>query len=295
MGRAGRVLGLLLVVAVALAGSRWFATRSAPRTGGEAAARVILFAPNLTETAFVLGAGDRVVGVTDWCVWPPAALERPRVGGMVDPKLERIAALDPDLLVLQGENPDLRSFADDRGLRVASVKMDDSLDSILEGIVQIDGLLHGDDLSASDRMVADLRAGLDALRRSPADGPRVLLVLSRAAGSLEGVYVAGPGTFLADLLATVGGQPALPDATAPYFQLSLESLVVDPPDVVVELRPGEPLAATDRERARDDWMRPGFEEVRVEFVEFDGCLIPGPRVVETARHLAVAVHGTTAP
>lgn len=295
MGRTARWLGLLVAVALAVAGSRWFATRRAPTPPPPAAARVILFAPNLTETAFALGAGDRVVAVTDWCVWPPEALDRPQVGGMIDPNLERIAALDPDLFVLQGENPDLRSFASDRGLQVASVKMDDGLDSILTGIAEIDGLLHGDDTAASDRLVTSIRDALEAQRRPVESGPRTLLVLSRTPGTLEGVYVVGPGTFLADLLDLVGARPAIPDATAPYFQLSLETLVASPPEVVVELRPGEDLDDAARDALRKDWVRPGLESARIGFVTFDGAMIPGPRVVETARHLADAIHGEAAP
>ena len=79
---------------------------------------VVLFAPSMTEAACALGYGERIVAITDYDRWPPEILDRPRIGGALDPDLERLAVLQPDLLVLQGENEQLRQFAVDAGLRI---------------------------------------------------------------------------------------------------------------------------------------------------------------------------------
>ena len=78
----------------------------------------------MTEAACVLGYADKIVAITDYDRWPQEILDRPRIGGALDPDLERLAVLDPDLLILQGENEQLRRFAEGAGLRIADVKRD---------------------------------------------------------------------------------------------------------------------------------------------------------------------------
>src|SRR5690606_34685338 len=105
-------------------------------------------APNVTETIFALGAGDRVVGVSQFCEWPPEARERRRCGGIADPNLEVIAALQPDLIVIQFDNPQTRRFAETRGIWIEEVRMD-NVASVREGIARLGALLGREDAATS--------------------------------------------------------------------------------------------------------------------------------------------------
>ena len=289
LGRAA----LALVVAVGAALSWWWARPEpgTPPTPGEAATaprRVVLFGPNLEETAAVLGHGDKLVAVTDYCRWPATLLDRPRVGGALDPDLETLASLRPDLLVLQGESRVLRSFAAAQGLRVASVKMDDDVGSILAGVERLDVLLGGD--GSRGRAVADsLRDELDALAALPAPSPRpsTLLVVSRDPDGLGNLLGAGRGTFLDELVTIAGGRSWAGERIEGYATISLEALAADPPTLVVEIVGGG--EDPDPAGRRAPWSRLGPPLPAVRVLAFDGALVPGPRIVETARALRALV------
>lgn len=248
---------------------------------------VVLFAPSMTEAACALGYADRIVAITDYDRWPPEILDRPRVGGAIDPDLERLAVLNPDLLVLQGEADILHRFADERGIRVEDVKMDDELESILQGILRLDEILGGPGSRRGQELVGRIRAGLDSIAaRSPADSAEVLLVLSRNPHTVDGIFTAGTGTFFDDLLKIAGATNWAAARGKGYFEAPLDLIVADPPDIVVEYAPAIDDSEEERERA---WAAlPGTPpEVRV--IRFDGFMIPGPRVVESARALAEAL------
>lgn len=246
---------------------------------------VVLFAPSMTEAACALGYGELVVAITDYDRWPPEILDRPRIGGALDPDLERLAVLQPDLLVLQGENERLRQWAESAGQRIADVKMDDELESILGGILRLDDLLGGVESGAGEALTDRIRSGLDSIAAAASpDRPRVLLVLSRAPHQLGGLFTAGSGTFLDDLLEIAGaGNWATAEG---YFEVPLDQVTADPPDLVLEY--GDAIDATPEDRLRVWGQLPG-EPIPVVGVHFDGLMIPGPRLVDSASALASAL------
>lgn len=248
---------------------------------------VVLFAPSMTEAACALGYTDRIVAITDYDRWPEAVLDRPRVGGALDPDLERLAVLDPDLLVLQGESGILRDFAARTGLEVADVKMDDDIESILRGILRLDDLLGGERSDRGELLVGRIRAGLDSVAAMARPRrPSTLLVLSRDPHALRGIFTAGAGTFLDELLEIAGGTNWAGGRGEGYFEVPLDALAADPPDVVLEYAGavgGEAEARVEVWRA----LPGGGSPVRA--VDFDGLMIPGPRIVQSARALAAAL------
>jgi iron complex transport system substrate-binding protein len=248
---------------------------------------VVLFAPSMTEAACALGYTDRIVAITDYDRWPESVLDRPRIGGALDPDLERLAVLRPDLLVLQGESQVLRDFARGNGIRIADVKMDDDIESILEGILRLDDLLGGESSRRGELLVGRIRAGLDSIARAAGPvRPRTLLVLSRNPHTLRGVFTAGRGTFLEDLLEVAGADDWASDQGEGYFEVPLDVLAADPPDLVIEYGPATSVDAAERRRVWDSL--PGAP-LEIRTVSFEGLMIPGPRVVETARVLAAAI------
>jgi iron complex transport system substrate-binding protein len=278
---------VLLAFVAGVAALRWAQTSSPPPKENS---RVLLFAPNLNEAAVVLGYGDRIAGVTDYCIWPDSLLSRPRIGGILNPNLERILSLDPGLLVLQGQNTTLRNFARREGIAVANVDMDRDLAAIFAGLLRLDAVLGGKESTRGATVVDSLRQRLEAWHSPETRDtrPTVLLVLGHRAGSLQQLLVVGPGTYLQDLVGWVGGEP-VPDDGSAYRSLSLEALVADPPDVALDLRPGSQAREADRREFEAAWRRLGIESTQVEIVDFAGVLVPGPRVDQTARALRQAL------
>ncbi len=275
-------LGLLL--------STWLARRAPDLTPFPRGEGVILFAPNLSETAWEIGYGDRILAITDYCIWPPELLERPRVGGMVDPNLERILALDPGLLVVQGESRILSEFALENGIRLERVDMDRGLESILIGYAHLDSVLGGGGGLRGQAMRERIESELDLLRESRPGGetPRTLLSLGHDPGALTHLWSMGEGSFLLDLLEIAGGRAPFDEMPEGYFELGLERLMADPPELVIELRPGQGLSEAARAELVAVWRAQGVS-CPVEFVDFEGSLIPGPRIVQSVRALRAAM------
>ncbi len=293
-----RLTGPLAVLAIALAGvlaslgMHRLAARGQRSAPAGAPSRVILFAPNLNEAAWALGFEANIVAIDDYTVWPPSLLSRPRVGGMVDPNLERILALRPGLLVVQGESPQLRDLARANGIHLNVITMDTDLATVLAGFAALDSLLSGGAAPHAPAVVARIRGDLDAIGRAAMGlpHPRTLLVLGRDPQRLASIWTAGKGAFLTDLVAIAGGASVSAEQTHGYLELGLERLIADPPEVVIELRPGERVDEQALARARRIWRAGGLPAARVEICTFDGAEIPGPRVACAAARLFQLLH-----
>ena len=252
--------------------------------------RLISLAPNVTEILFALGLGERVVGVGTYTFWPPAALAKPRVGGLIDPNLERIATLHPDLAVLLPSEKDVATKLAALGVE-SLVVHDESLAEVEASIRTIAERCGVPE--AGSRLVARLRNGLRP-RELPAGTPRprVLLVVERTAGRLGELYAVGPGTFLDELLRRLGGENVFADAGSLYPPASLEEIVARRPDVIVELRSTVPTPAEERALLAD-WRPlaavPAVSQNRVRIVAGSFALVPGPRLPELYRALAAAL------
>jgi iron complex transport system substrate-binding protein len=270
----GIVIWLCLL---ALAGSGWGAGPVEPET---APRRVIPLAPALTEICFALGFGERVVGVTDFCRFPPAATERPSVGGFLNPNLEKMVALRPDLVLLvPEEKPVGEQLArlDINTLEVPLYRIADTR----AAMVAIAAALG--DRKRGERLARGFQDRLDrVIRQAPAaDPPQTLLVVGRDSGGLGNIYAAGRRTFLSELLTLAGGRNACPSDIR-YPDLSLEGIVVMNPAVIIEFWSGIGLNDGQRQQLKADWSRlPGVAAVeagRIYILDDAALTIPGPRI-----------------
>lgn len=258
--------------------------------GGQAAPpaadRIVTLAPSITETVFALGLGERVVGVDGYSRWPPETAGLPSLGGLLDPNLEAIAALEPDLAILLPSQSGLGERLRGLGIEVLEVPSDTLADveAAAAAIAERCGVP-----AAGDRLVARLRREL-----APAplpDAPATALVVGRQPGQLATVLVAAPGTYFDELLARLAAVNVFADAGQPYPQVGLESFVGRRPRALIELQ-GEPLSAAERRRLRADWLgAPGLELAETCVAVIDGyeVLTPGPRLTEVYRRLRAAL------
>jgi iron complex transport system substrate-binding protein len=223
--------------------------------------RIISVSPNLTEILYGLGVFDRVVGVTDYCTYPPEAKSRERIGGYSTPNLERIVRLHPDLVVLtQSQAPILAYNLKQLGIR-SLVTPSQSVSDVFTAIGQV-GAAVGKPREAQV-LIASTRATLEKVRNrtSGRARPAVVLAVDRSPGSLRDLYVATQGSYLADLVEIAGGHVVAPATGSGYSKISKETLVALNVDIVLELKPGS--LARDVERARSDWQElPALKAVR---------------------------------
>jgi len=270
------------------------ASASHGQTGGPIPKRIISIGPNITETVFALGQGDRLVGVTDFCVYPAEARVLPRVGGFFNPNLEKITALRPDLIVLQGKHDKVDGFCRAKKIAALHVAMD-SLATIYGGIAAL-----GDALGTSKRareLNNAIRHQLEAVRQAVSRFPRkrVFISLGRAMGSMANLYTVGGPSFLSEAVQMAGGDNIFVDVNQPYPEASKESLIKRAPEVILEMRPGESFTDAQQKQIVADWdifpNIPAVADHRVHVVTEDFVLVPGPRIGKAARVLARTLHG----
>ncbi len=245
--------------------------------------RIVSFAPSITETLFALSLGDKVVGVSSFCRFPPQVDKIPKVGGYTDPSYETVLRLKPDLVILLQEHIKMADFLKKNGIDFLLVD-NHNLASILNSFVII-GQKCGKSGKA-DSLVQYVRSASFMDSTEHALPPKVLLCVDRSdqgCGKISGAYAAGTGTFYNDLLKNAGMENVLGPSTIAYPQLSIEGIITLQPDVIIDIamrpRSGDP------EKTRKDWqslpMVPAVKNNRVFCLEGDYLTIPGPRIRQT--------------
>ncbi len=256
--------------------------------------RIVAIGPNSAEIICALGACDRIVGVSKFCVYPPELGSRPQIGGLYDPDLERIAVLRPDLLVTRGRNDALIALCDSLGVRVYD-DLADSLAGIERTIRELGEILSLDDRASV--VVQDFQDKLSAIRERVADQrrPRVFLTIARRPDRLANILTAGRGTFLNEMLEVAGGENVFGDVEMRYPEISPEGALAKRPDVIIELMPEVSLTPALEQDMRLQWRGlgniPAVESGRIYFLADDHSLIPSPRYHQIIEKVAGILHG----
>jgi iron complex transport system substrate-binding protein len=249
--------------------------------------------PAIAEIVFALGAGPRVVAVSQNTTYPPEALERPVCGGFFNPNYEAIVALRPDLIITQGIAVDMTGFARANGVELVTLDLRD-LESIFSETLKLGRALQEE--ARAELLCAEMRYRLAQVRAGVSGRPpvRAMLVVGREPGTLNGIFAVGPGEFLNDLIYAAGGVNVFADLATPYAVVSKETVLERAPEVIVELQ-GEGGDPVERlQEARRLWgglaTLPAVRNGRVYVVEATYAMIPGPRVVVLAQRLAELLH-----
>ncbi len=283
-----RVLALSLLLAV-LAGM----AVAQPR-------RIVSTAPSITEMLFALGLGDRVVGVTEYCRYPEAARKITKIGSYIQPNLEVILSLKPDLVVIQENPARLREKFEAVRLPVLELKHT-TIGDIYESLLTL-GRVAGVEERA-ERLVDEIQTELRHIHAKTKDLPvrRVMFVIGRTPGSVRDLFVVGRASYLNELIRIAGGANVFADAPAPYPRVPLEEVLSRDPEVIIDR--GEMAASGEQEnrkrRIMELWRRyPNLTAVKrgsVYAVASDSFVVPGPRMVQAARALARMLHPEAEP
>ena len=256
--------------------------------------RIVSLVPNVTEMIYAMGAGDRMVAVSSYDTYPPEVKKLPDVGALLNPNVERILSLKPDLVVVYASQDDLK-----KQLARAGIAVYDSRPGGLDGVtatVRDVGARIGAG-PAADALAGRIARGLDDIRRRVAGRtrPRTLLVFGRERLSLRGIYASGGTGFLHDMLVAAGGDNVFADVKTESVQASTEQIIARRPEVVLETRAtNSAFPSGERDAEARTWSRlgsvPAVRNGRVFFLFDDRVVVPGPRVVEGTLEIARALH-----
>ncbi len=248
--------------------------------------RIVSLVPSVTEIIYALGGEDRLVGVTDFCDWPPQARQKPSVGGMVAPNLEIIVALRPDLVVATTEGNSRATLNQLRRLKIPVFTVTPHrLSDVLTVIAQL-GELTGRQ-SAVGLLVENLARRVRAVENAvkPYPRPKVLYVLWP-----EPLIVPGRDGLVTELIELAGGTSVTAQEPSSYPRFSLEAVAARAPDVIILARhggDGTPLARVSWDRLT---TLPAVRAGRVHSVDGTYLHRYGPRVVDGLEILARVIH-----
>ena len=289
--RGARVTGITLavVLAVLVAEAAAFTVRDMQGREIVLAAppqRIVSLVPSATEMIFALGGEDRLVGRTDFCDYPAAARAKKSVGGMINPSLETIVALKPDLVLVTSSGNREETFQQLTRLRIPVYQVAAERITEVKDVARHLAALTGREaavaplLEAIDRRVAAVREAVRPFAR-----PRVLYVLWP-----DPLIVPGRRALVTDLIDIAGGESLTAADADDYPRYSLEAAVAKSPEIIVLANHGNKSGPI----AIDRWKRltslPAIKTGRIHSV--DGNLMHryGPRVLDGLDQLARAIH-----
>jgi iron complex transport system substrate-binding protein len=273
---------------------------SAPRAAAAAPERILSLSPAATEIIFCLGFGDKVIGVTEYCTWPPEALAKPNVGDMMFLNMETLISMAPDLVLLSNMNEHLRAQVESLGFRTVVVYQDD-FDQICDSMLEVGAACGVEELAR--QKIAELRDSVREISERAklaraGKKTRVLLVVGRDMDdeSFKRVHAAGRKSFYQNLLEEAGAENAM-GQEVPYVILSKEGLVRVNPEMIIELVGEHGMANVTTPKIFAQWEKitemKAVREGRVGIIRGDFTLRPGPRYPMILDALARIINGET--
>jgi iron complex transport system substrate-binding protein len=250
-----------------------------------AAMRIVSLAPSVTETLFALGAGAQVVGVSQYCDYPPQVRDLPRVGSFLTPNLEAIVALRPTLVVGLELSSDVRQIRalNSMGYPVLLVS-DDSLQQIENSIEKVGARINRVD--EAHRLVAQIKSQIAAVQN------RLVNVKPLRALMLVGhqpIVAVGTGTYLDELMGIARADNIADAAGQQWPHLGMEFIIAMRPQVILDGAMG-----SDQKSSDDFWDKyptiPAVRDRRVFGYAEDPMLHSGPRVGQSLEIIARKVH-----
>ena len=250
--------------------------------------RIISLVPSNTEILFALGLGEKVVGVTEYCNYPPEALSKEKVGGFSTPDIERIIALQPDL-ILAGRihEKNIIPSLEERNLTVFAL-VPKNLAGILKDIEML-GKITGKDKEAS-KLVTQMKNRIKAITDKTKDlqeRPRVFYVTFH-----DPLYSVGSETIIHELIEKAGGVNIFQDITG-HKTVDLETVIARNPEIIIACTghgdaEGKPLKwAKEEPMLRVTEAR---KNNRIYQIDADLVTRPGPRIVDALEEFARFIH-----
>jgi iron complex transport system substrate-binding protein len=249
--------------------------------------RIVSVAPSVTEILFAIGLGDKVVGVSTYCNFPPEARKKEKVGSYITPSLEKIIALRPDLVVGTADG-DLKTFVD----RLSSfgipvyITHSRSVAGVFNTIRNVGKVTLSED--AAEKLVASLKQRSQEIEKKVQGRPRprVLNVLS-----LDPLIASGPGSFVDDLIRLAGGRNMVAGLGGSHPRLSMEEIIAQDPEVILLSSMTASESLRQEEKGWSRWKSiSAVRSGRICILNPDLIHRPSPRIIDGLEELVRVIH-----
>lgn len=257
--------------------------------------RIISLAPSITESLFALGLGDRVVAVSDYCDYPTQATTLPKVGGFMNPNLEAIVALKPDLVLLTHTQG--RAIEQLNQLGITSLSLNNtSIDNIKLSLHTIGQ--HTGHQQQAQQLISHIDHTIDYVQTQTQGltKPKVMVTIGHSIGSdkITTIYISGQHDFYNDLITLAGGQNVYVADTPKVPSLSTEGILSLNPDIIIDVFPEADDHSSDIEQVKQQWQNlkhlTAVQNQQVHIIEQSYATIPGPRIVLLLNDFARIIH-----
>jgi iron complex transport system substrate-binding protein len=279
-----RALLWIVGTAAIASGLSWFTTTwqspssEATTSTPDVPQRIISLSPAVTETLYALGGGGALIARTDYCDFPPQAMELPSVGSGFSPDLEAIVRLQPDHILTDGSATIDRAALSQLAPTTPLPWL--TLDDVTRSITQL-GTITGRHEEAQ-RLVREFSTRLTT--PAPANGPRTLLLLNPVDGDGEDLWFVRPNSIHGRVLHAAGSRNAIEEEVQGAASLSMEGLLRVDPDVIIALVPRKNLSAAERRRFNDKMARFGnlraVQNQAIGFLAGPEHYATGPRILD---------------
>lgn len=257
--------------------------------------RIVSLSPSITETLFALGLGDKVVGVTRFCKYPPEALKIQKVGGYLDLNYEAVVNLKPDVVFILPEQQNAGKYFKELG--IDSVELHNRLTAdIMETVLKI-GHVCGKQKEA-EKLHSELTTQMENIKEKikSKNRPRVLVCVDRVLsfGSIKEMYIAGKKTSYDELINIAGGINAYSGNDISYPTIYREGLLELNPEIIIDIIPELKEKGLTKEQVIGYWKKiPGVDAIknnRIYIIDQDYAVIPGPRFILFLKELVTIIH-----
>jgi iron complex transport system substrate-binding protein len=265
--------------------------------GSSSEIRCISLSPHITEIIYALEAQDQLIAVTDFCQYPNEAVKKEKIGGLLDPNIEKIIALKPTHLFGVPAHEKLNQEIQKFGLNIIMMP-NENIEDVLKSIKIIgqEIELH----EKSNQLIQKINIKFDSIRVKSSERKKVkaVLIIGREKGNLRNIMVAGNNTFLDQIWQLVGGQNIYADLASHYGTINLESLLLRNPEVIIEFNLDQSRSVS-RSQVTSEWNI--LEEIKavkngnIFVVNGNHTLIPGPRMVLLAEDFAEVINEADHP
>jgi iron complex transport system substrate-binding protein len=258
-------------------------TRNSPQ-------RIISLSPNLTEIAFALGLGDKVVGVSSDSDWPIEAKQKPKMGTFWQPNTETIIAAKPDLVVCESflQHKEIAETLKRSGINTLSLRVE-SIEELYSAILSIGQATGCQD--KAEPLAAKIKSDLAQIRAKSSSAQKVKVLW---AVQTEPMRVVGVKTFVNEIINIAGGQNVIAPTGDQYPSIGTETIMTSGAEVIIQSAMGTEDIVKQQEAAEKFWNRfanlPAVKDKKVYVLEADTVLRLGPRLPDGAMAVAKLLH-----
>ena len=252
---------------------------------------MISLAPNITEMIYALDQQSKLVAVTDYCNYPPEAKSKETIGALLNPNLEKIISLKPDLLIGTSAHSELALKLETQNLKTILLP-NDTVDEIFLSIDSIGVLL--DCRKRAAQLVQSIKDSMDTYRSDlnsvSRKLPRAMLVLGRDPGTTRNIGVIGSHNYMDSLWVLTGGTNLFGDLNIKFAQISRENIINRNPDLIIEFKIDVDWNEDKNKSNILEWsdlnLINAVSNKQIYVIPDESAFIPGPRIYHLAQSYA---------